>query len=195
MKDSTFTTIVDRRRPSNAALSAAIFLHSHLAHIYVAWRPTQIATWEANLASSNRRLLLRRVFERMDADCSGSVSLDEFRALMVSDDSGDDAAYAALFRWIEGAEGNADGELTSDEWVPFVLEQASQSIVHVPAPSTLAPPCQSLPADREYALCDLGLYTLSFLNLALLVCAGRAAVLAGGSSIRRGVPADDRSNA
>jgi len=80
----------------------------------------RIATWESHLAASHRKLLLRRVFARMDVDKSGSVSLEEFKALG-DEDVGVDQSDA-FFKWIEGAVGNADGELTSDEWVPFVLE-------------------------------------------------------------------------
>ena len=84
----------------------------------------KVASWHAHIEGSHRKLLLRRVFTRMDVDGSGSVSLEEFRAL-VTDGAGapGDAASADLFRWIEGAEGDGDGELTVDEWVPWVLEQ------------------------------------------------------------------------
>ena len=36
--------------------------------------------WNERLAGSARKLLLRRVFSRMDADKSGSVDLEEFGA-------------------------------------------------------------------------------------------------------------------
>ena len=39
----------------------------------------KVASWEANVAGSFRKLLLRRVFNRMDVDRSGSISLEEFR--------------------------------------------------------------------------------------------------------------------
>ena len=61
----------------------------------------------------------------MDVDKSGSVSLEEFKAIAEDDVGADNSA--AFFKWIEGAVGNADGELTPDEWVPFVLEQESGS--------------------------------------------------------------------
>ena len=85
----------------------------------------KIGIWEEHLKSSHRKLLLRRVFGRMDVDKSGSVSLEEFRALGEDDIGAGNSA--AFFKWIETAVGNADGELTSDEWVPFVLEQESAS--------------------------------------------------------------------
>jgi Ca2+-binding EF-hand superfamily protein len=111
----------------------------------------QIDQWKAELAKSHRKLLLRRgasddarasprrawsegrvtatcscsrppaaVFERMDTDKSGSVSLQEFKAL--SDMEVGTENSAAYFRWIESATGNNDGQLTPNEWVPFVLE-------------------------------------------------------------------------
>ena len=52
-----------------------------------------------------------------------SISLEEFRALASESEGQDDAAD--LFRWIEG-KGDGDGELTVDEWVPFVLEREKQ---------------------------------------------------------------------
>ena len=84
----------------------------------------QIEKWHANVRGSGRRLLLRKVFFAMDADKSGSISLEEFRALASESEGQDDAAD--LFRWIEGSEGDGDGELTVDEWVPFVLEREKQ---------------------------------------------------------------------
>ena len=90
----------------------------------------RIARWMANLAGSPRKLKLRKVFSSMDVDHSGSVSLEEFRALVSDSTGAPDANFlhgaadvADLFRRIEGAEGNGDGELTVDEWVPFVLAQ------------------------------------------------------------------------
>ena len=80
----------------------------------------KIKQFEDHLAQSHRKLLLRRVFVRMDADKSGSVSLEEFKALGDENVGADQST--AFFKWIEGALGNADGELTADEWVPFVLE-------------------------------------------------------------------------
>ena len=80
----------------------------------------QIDVWNERLLASRRRLLLRRVFARMDTDRSGSVSLEEFRQL-ADDDVGADNSEA-YFRWIESAQGDSNGLLTSEEWVPFVLE-------------------------------------------------------------------------
>jgi len=80
----------------------------------------EIDVWMERLAKSHRKLLLRRVFERMDTDKSGGVSLQEFKAL-ADEDVGTDKSEA-YFRWIEKAQGNGDGMLTVDEWVPFVLE-------------------------------------------------------------------------
>ena len=80
----------------------------------------QIDLWNERLLASRRRLLLRRVFARMDTDRSGSVSLEEFRQL-ADDDVGADNSEA-YFRWIESAQGDSNGLLTSEEWVPFVLE-------------------------------------------------------------------------
>jgi Ca2+-binding EF-hand superfamily protein len=82
----------------------------------------KIASWHANAAGSHRKLLLRRVFSRMDVDRSGSVSHEEFRALFSPLDGGE---AAALFELIEGG-GNSDGDLTSDEWVPFMLTQTEE---------------------------------------------------------------------
>ena len=73
-----------------------------------------------NVAGSARKLQLRRVFNRMDVDGSKSVTLDELRPLCaVGGPSAEE-----LFALIEGNEGNSDGELTIDEWVPFVDAQA-----------------------------------------------------------------------
>ena len=85
----------------------------------------QMDEWFDHLAKSHRKLLLRRVFARMDVDKSGSVSLEEFKALNEDDIGAGNSD--AFFRWIEGAQGNSDGELTPDEWVPFVLECESGS--------------------------------------------------------------------
>lgn len=84
----------------------------------------KVARWQENVKGSHRKLLLRRVFKKMDVDGSDSVSLAEFGAL--NDEVGT-ASSAALFKEIEAAEGNGDGELTSDEWVPFVLNQQKDS--------------------------------------------------------------------
>ena len=93
----------------------------------------QIAKWHANLEGSARRLLLRRVFSKMDADKSGSISLEEFKALCsVSEGGGGGFGLRAgegpeeLFAHIEGDEGDGDGELSVDEWVPFVLEREKE---------------------------------------------------------------------
>ena len=86
----------------------------------------KIAVWEQRIAESYRKLLLRRVFARMDVDKSGGVSLEEFKALASEMDIGTDAS-TAYFKWIEGAVGNSDGVLTSDEWVPFVLETEAET--------------------------------------------------------------------
>ena len=58
----------------------------------------QIEKWHANVRGSGRRLLLRKVFFAMDADKSGSISLEEFRALASESEGQDDAAD--LLRWI-----------------------------------------------------------------------------------------------
>ena len=69
---------------------------------------------------------LRALFDTIDKDGSGAVSRLELRIVMET--MGErlrPAEFRALFgegaselyRWIEGAEGNSDGELTSDEWV------------------------------------------------------------------------------
>jgi len=53
------------------------------------------------------------------------VSLEEFRALgddMVGGNNAD-----LFFRWIENAEGNKDGMLTADEWVPFILNMEEET--------------------------------------------------------------------
>ena len=96
------------------------FMIEYLAELSDKAFRERIASWHELLASSHRKLLLRRVFARMDVDKSGAVSLQEFKALG-EDDVGADSSDA-FFRWIEGATGNNDGQLTSDEWVAFVLE-------------------------------------------------------------------------
>ena len=102
----------------------------------------KIAGWQVNVAGSHRKLLLRRVFNRMDVDKSGSISQEEFRALMSDENAPPDSNTSAdLFRWIEGAEGDGDGELTVDEWVPFVLQQVSMPNVKPPSPSPC--PCRT----------------------------------------------------
>ena len=80
----------------------------------------QISRWHINVAGSARRLLLRRVFNAMDVDRSGSITLEEFRALAGAEEAEN---AADLFRRIEGDEGDGNGELTVDEWVPFVLDK------------------------------------------------------------------------
>ena len=99
------------------------FMLEYMRHLTDKAFEDRIASWEANLKGSHRKLLLRRVFSRMDVDRSGTVTIEEFRALndAIAADSTNSAA--AVFAEIEAVEGNGDGELTSDEWVPFVLEQ------------------------------------------------------------------------
>ena len=101
------------------------FMMEYLADINDHQFKEKVKEWEGHLASSHRKLLLRRVFARMDVDKSGTVSLEEFKAI-ANDDVGADNS-AAFFKWIEGATGNNDGDLTSDEWVPFVLEMEAGS--------------------------------------------------------------------
>ena len=101
------------------------FMMEYMADLTDKGFKERVATWEEHLRGSHRKLLLRRVFGRMDVDRSGSVSLEEFKAIGEEDVGADNSA--AFFKWIEGAVGNSDGELTSDEWVPFVLEQESGS--------------------------------------------------------------------
>ena len=79
----------------------------------------EIEVWMERIATSKRKLLLRRVFARMDTDKSGSVSLEEFRQLADEDVGASNSE--AFYRWIENASGNGDGQLTVEEWVPFVL--------------------------------------------------------------------------
>ena len=85
----------------------------------------KVTLWEENRRAGHRKLLLRRVFTRMDADRSGAVSLSEFRAL--ADDDVGAANAATLYKWLEGVTGNSNGELTSDEWVPYVLAQEAST--------------------------------------------------------------------
>ena len=101
------------------------FMMEYLADINDHQFKEKVKEWEGHLASSHRKLLLRRVFARMDVDKSGTVSLEEFKAI-ANDDVGAENS-AAFFKWIEGATGNNDGDLTSDEWVPFVLEMEAGS--------------------------------------------------------------------
>jgi len=77
-----------------------------------------IDKWTTRLAASYRKLLLRRVFAKMDTDRNGTVSLEEFRQL-ADDDVGAENS-ATFFNWIENAEGDGNGKLSPDEWVPYV---------------------------------------------------------------------------
>ena len=83
------------------------------------------ALWMECIAASRRKLMLRRVFSSMDVDKSGFVSLEEFQQL--GDEQVGAANSEAYFRWIESFQGNGDGRLTSEEWVPFVLQQEEES--------------------------------------------------------------------
>ena len=107
-----------------SALEFCEFFIEYMAHLSDHQFKERVAAWQENLQGSHRKLLLRRAFKLMDADNSGSVSLVEFKSL--NDEVGT-ASSAALFKVIEGNEGNGDGELTSDEWVPFVLEQQAEA--------------------------------------------------------------------
>ena len=84
-----------------------------------------IDTWIERLEASKRKLLLRRVFAKMDTDNSGSVSLMEFKQL--ADDDVGAQNSETFFRWIERCKGDGDGKLTPEEWVPYVLEQEADT--------------------------------------------------------------------
>ncbi len=84
-----------------------------------------IDTWMERLAASYRKLLLRRVFAKMDTDNSGAVSLEEFK--QIADDDVGAQNSETFFRWIERCKGDGDGKLTPEEWVPFVLEQEQET--------------------------------------------------------------------
>ena len=85
----------------------------------------KIAEWDDLVARSFRKLLLRRVFARMDVDKSGGVSLQEFQALADEDVGADQSDVH--FKWIQSADANADGQLTTDEWVPFVIQMEEET--------------------------------------------------------------------
>jgi len=101
------------------------FMLEHFADRSDAAFTLEMDVWFERLANSKRKLLLRRVFERMDTDKSGGVSMVEFKAL------GEEEVGAEMsnvfFRWIEQCTGNGDGMLTADEWVPFVLEMEADT--------------------------------------------------------------------
>ena len=84
-----------------------------------------MGVWQERIAATGRKLVLRRVFTKMDVDASGAVSLTEFSAL--AGDEVDPAETESFFRWIDDAAGNDDGLLEQDEWVRFVLEMEEET--------------------------------------------------------------------
>lgn len=81
----------------------------------------KIAEMDTHVGASFRKLLLRRVFSRMDVDRSGAVSFEEFRALMGEHENA--ANFENFFAWIDANIGDGDGLISQEEWVRYFLEE------------------------------------------------------------------------
>ena len=68
------------------------------------------------LERKRRSTMLKQVFHKMDADCSGTVELQEFYNLR-EDDGANDEGLFMIYHYLDEQFGDGDGSLSLDEWL------------------------------------------------------------------------------